>query len=146
MNREYIGIDPGVNTGVAVVRDGKLVECHTMPIHKALDFVKRRWEATSSSASPVRFMVIFEDARQRKWFEPEQSASEYKGKLMGAGSVKRDSKIWEDFLSDLKCPFQMHRPEAHCTKWDVAYWQKVTGYTGRTSEHARDASLLVLGK
>lgn len=141
----YIGIDPGVNTGVAVVRNGHLTECYTMPIHRAMDFVKREHYAVTMSPTPVRFVVVFEDARQRKWFKREQSQSEYRGRLMGAGAAKRDAKIWEDFLTDLKCPFRMHKPEAHGTKWETDYWQKVTGYTGRTSEHARDASLLVFG-
>lgn len=35
-----IGIDPGVNTGVAVTQNGKLMHCASMKLHNAFTFVK----------------------------------------------------------------------------------------------------------
>ena len=138
----YIGIDPGDNTGFAAwdTRAGAFVEVETYPLHKALDRVKKlAWETHGG------VHVVFEDARLRKWFAPEHSRSEYRGKLMGAGAAKRDAKIWEEFLTDYGIPFTAHKPQAGGTKWDKEYWQKVTGWTGRSSEHSRDAALLVWG-
>ena len=138
----YIGIDPGDNTGFAAwdSRAGFFVEVETYPLHKALDRVKKlAWETHGA------VHVVFEDARLRKWFAPEHSPSEYRGKLMGAGAAKRDAKIWEEFLTDYDIPFTAHKPQAGGTKWDKEYWQKVTGWTGSSSEHSRDAALLVLG-
>lgn len=136
-----IGIDPGDHTGVAIVRDGVLAECITLPLHRALRVVLDLWEKRRP-ADPFR--VVFEDARQRTWFQRERNVAEYRGKLMGAGAAKRDSRIWEEALTDWGIPFEAHKPTAGGTKWNPAYWQRVTGYTGRTSEHARDAALLVL--
>lgn len=141
----FIGIDPGENTGIAIVRDGVLAECHTLPIHKAMDLVKKEHYAALTAAAPVRFLVIFEDARQRKWFPQERNNSEYRGRLMGAGAAKRDARIWEDYLTDLAVPFEAHKPKPGLTKWEEDYWKRVTGYKGRTSYHARDAAMLVLG-
>lgn len=141
----YIGIDPGENTGVAIVRDGVLAECHTLPIYKAMDLVKKEYHAAYDGVYQPRFLVVFEDARLRKWFPRERNNSEYRGRLMGAGAAKRDARIWEEFLSDNSIPFERHKPEPGRTKWNEDYWKRVTGYTGRTSEHARDASLLVFG-
>ena len=138
----HIGIDPGDNTGFAAwdTRAGAFVEVETYPLHKALDRVKKlAWETHGG------VHVVFEDARLRKWFAPEHSRSEYRGKLMGAGAAKRDAKIWEEFLTDYGIPFTAHKPQAGWTKWDKEYWQKVTGWTGRSSEHSRDAALLVWG-
>lgn len=138
----HIGIDPGDNTGFAAwdSREGAFVEVETYPLHKALDRVKKlAWETHGG------LHVVFEDARLRKWFAPEHSRSEYRGKLMGAGAAKRDAKIWEEFLTDYGIPFTAHKPQAGGTKWDKEYWQKVTGWTGRSSEHSRDAALLVWG-
>lgn len=138
----HIGIDPGDNTGFAAwdTRVGAFVEVETYPLHKALDRVKKlAWETHGG------VHVVFEDARLRKWFAPEHSRSEYRGKLMGAGAAKRDAKIWEEFLTDYGIPFTAHKPQAGGTKWDKEYWQKVTGWTGRSSEHSRDAALLVWG-
>ena len=87
--------------------------------------------------------LYFEDAKQRQYLPPEATLSDYRGKLMGAGSVKRDSAIWREFCSFWGIPYVAVAPRAGMTKWDAKYFAKVTGWTGRTSEHARDAALLV---
>ena len=137
----YIGIDPGEHTGIAVWDTGlkKFLLIQTMPLHRALDEV-RKWHASQGAT------VIFEDARQRQWFQKERNVSEYRGKLMGAGAAKRDAKIWEEFLTDLGITFFMQRPMAHCTKWSQEQFERFTGFKGRTSNHARDAALLVYGR
>lgn len=139
MPRIWIGIDPGEHTGVAVwdtdQRAFRLLA--TLPLHKALNIV-REFSADAR--------VVFEDARQRKWFPRERNASEYRGRLMGAGAAKRDARIWEEFLSDERIPFEAHKPEAGGTKWSADYFARITGYKGRCSEHARDAALLVFGR
>lgn len=152
----FIGIDPGDHTGIAVwdsvARAFRLVA--TLPLHRAMDTVKT-WTVASEyelyrRGVPVH--IVFEDARQRTWFERERSASEYRGRLMGAGAAKRDAKIWEEYLSDKqagvygRCTFEAHKPQKGGTKWPAEQFARVTGYEGRTSEHARDAALLVFGK
>lgn len=137
-----IGLDPGKHTGIAVwntnTQHFELID--TVPIRRAMEIVKE-WEY------PVRGMcVFFEDARQRQWLPRERNASEYRGRLMGAGSVKRDSVIWQDALTDWGIPFKMVPPRAGATKWNADTFRRVTGYTGRTSNHARDAALLVWGR
>lgn len=142
MKMIYIGIDPGEHTGVAVwdAREGKFLSLETLPIHRAIGEVGFIAEIHKGNV-----LVVFEDARLRRWFPPEKTEKEYRGKLMGAGAAKRDAKIWEEFLTDYGIPFTAHKPQAGGTKWDKEYWQKVTGWTGRSSEHSRDAALLVLG-
>jgi hypothetical protein len=125
------------------VRDGVLAECLTLPIHKAMDLVREEYEMAGEPKP--RFLVVYEDARLRKWFPRERDNSEYRGRLMGAGAAKRDAKIWEEYLTDLAIPFERHKPEPGLTKWSEDYWKRITGYAGRTSNHARDAALLVFG-
>ena len=134
----FIGIDPGTKTGVAVWESASrsFREVATLPIHRAMERVL----ALSQEGPGV---VVFEDARQRTWFPKERSQAEYRGHLMGAGAAKRDAQIWEDFLTDKGIPSEARKPQAGATKWNADYWAKVTGWTGRTSEHARDAALLV---
>lgn len=136
-----IGIDPGKNTGIAVwntnTQHFELLD--TVPIHKAMEIVKE-WEY------PVRGVrVYFEDARKRQFLPRERNASEYRGKLMGAGAAKRDAKIWEEFLTDYRIPFTAHKPQSGGTKWKAEAFARATGYRGRTNEHNRDAALLVYG-
>lgn len=135
-----IGLDPGKNTGLAVwdTETQTFAYINTMPIHKALDFAKTFVDGTTR--------VYFEDARQRRWLPKDATSSEYRGHLMGAGSVKRDSVIWQDALTDWGIPFEMVPPRAGATKWDADTFARITGYKGRTSNHARDAALLVYGR
>lgn len=139
----FVGIDPGVQTGFAAW-DGKarkFVEVDTLNIVQALSRVLHY--RGDEGTSPVVYM---EDARQRKWIPREQSLSQFKGRAMGAGSVKRDCQIWEDFCFQHGIEFHAVPPRKGATKWEPDYFKKVTGWTGRTSNHARDAALLVFGK
>lgn len=133
-----IGIDPGTKTGLAIMdaRTGQFLSIETLPIHIAMLRV-----AEAKRDHPAAVHVIVEDARQRKWL-PKNSGRE---KLQGAGSIKRDCAIWEGYLAYLGLPYLMRPPRPGTTKWGKAYWQKTTGWKGRTSEHARDAALLVHG-
>lgn len=142
----WCGIDPGLHTGLAVWDGGKreLRLVATLPLWKALDTVKK-WKAVAAGI-PTRFAVVFEDARKRKWLPQERNVSEYRGKLMGAGSVKRDCVIWQEFLEDNGIPFFQLAPAKGLTKWNKDTFAKVTGYKGRTSNHARDAAMLVFGR
>ncbi len=88
----WFGVDPGVNTGLAMWKDNELKVVETVNIIQAMSRVLAAWEASEDDVT-----VVFEDARQRQWLPRERNASEYRGKLMGAGSVKRDCEIWEEF-------------------------------------------------
>lgn len=135
---KWIGIDTGTHTGLAVWDDVKreLVSLETLPIHKALSRVL-------AISGYEEVMVIFEDARQRTWFGKDKNTN---AKLQGAGSIKRDCSIWEDFLTDYEIPFRAVPPMKGCTKWDEKYFKMVTGWKGKTSNHSRDAAILVFGK
>ena len=138
----YIGIDPGTHTGVAVW-DSKaqvFIELTTIPIHQALLKVKRLY-AESRELSNI--CVVFEDARQRTWFGRDKNTN---AKLQGAGSIKRDCSIWEDFCKDYQIPFLAVPPMKGGTKLSEEYFKTISGWKGRTSNHARDAAMLVIGR
>lgn len=136
-----IGIDPGKHTGLAVwdSREGRFLSLETLPIHKALSRV-RIWKMESDSRG-WSLRVVFEDARQRSWF----GKGDVSAKQQGAGSIKRDCVIWEDFLQDTGIPFQAKPPVKGATKVSSAYFKAVSHWEGRTSVHARDAAMLVIG-
>jgi hypothetical protein len=142
----FIGIDPGVDTGVAVWQkspgDNRFTYIQTMAIHKALDCV-RTMHLANQSLTPAKFglTVILEDARKRG-SAPGVSAI----KAQGAGSVKRDSKIWEDALKDWGIPYVLVQPAKRKNKITQEQFERQTGWKGRTSNHARDAAMLVFGR
>lgn len=78
-----------------------------------------------------------------KWYN---DAGKSRDKLQGAGSIKRDCKIWEDFLRDKGIPFKLIAPKNNTTKLSAPAFKSITGYTGRTCEHSRDAAMMVYGR
>lgn len=139
----WIGIDPGVHTGLAVWDSKKqeFMELNTYMIHQAMQRIMD-WELMAEAADTT-IQVVFEDARQRKGHYDEKYIN---AKAQGAGSVKRDSTIWDDFLTDMGIPFQAVPPGKGKTKYSSDYFKTITGWKGRTSNHARDAAILVIGR
>lgn len=135
----YIGIDPGTHTGMAIwdSREGKFLSLETLPIHQAITKVMLWKDRVGHD-----LQVVFEDARQRTWF----GKGDVSAKLQGAGSVKRDCSIWEDFCTDYGISFRAVPPVKGATKVTPTYFKMISGWTDRTSEHSRDAAMLVIGK
>lgn len=131
----YIGIDCGVHTGIAVwdTKERKFLQVDTMMIHQAMKLVE--------SYCSDNLCVVFEDARLRKWYTGDVNA-----KAQGAGSVKRDCSIWEDFLYESGIHYLKVPPQKGMTKWDARFFKQMTGWKERTSNHARDAAVLVFGR
>lgn len=130
-HRYIIGIDPGTKTGFAVYdRERKFLSLvTTFTIHEAM-LILDRWTTNEP-------FVRVEDARQRTWF-----GNAGRDQLQGAGSIKRDCAIWEDFLQYLGFDYELVAPKRIRTKMSADAFRRLTGYEGRTSEHARDAALL----
>ena len=139
----YVGIDSGKNTGYAVwdTQSKNLLEVKTILIHQAMKSVEEL-----NAQNPGKVIVRVEDARQRTWFGTERmSRDEERKKLQGVGSVKRDATIWEDFLVDLGVKFEMVAPKRNVTKMNSDTFKTYTKWAKRTSEHSRDAAMLVYG-
>lgn len=133
-----VGIDPGTSTGLAIWSHGekRLVDVQTTTITAAMTTLRLMSDLGSLHG------VIFEDARLRTWFGTKGRES-----LMGAGSIRRDSSIWEEFLSGLVgVPFKPVSPQSKGAKLNAQQFARLTGWTGRTSEHSRDAGMLVFGR
>ena len=135
MTEIAIGIDPGTNTGFAVwnITEQRFDEIKCLKIHKAI-------EEIAFMADLCKLHVTFEDARKRKWF-----GNAGREQLQGAGSIKRDCSIWEDFLTDAKIPFMMVAPMNIKTKLKADAFKRITGWQGQTNEHSRDAAMMVFG-
>ena len=128
------GIDPGVHTGLALwnCKEQKFIKIQTLTIIQAMHELEIRRHLLRE--------IWFEDARMRTWF-----GTAGREKLQGAGSIKRDCSIWQEFCEYHEIPFRAIKPARGQTKWPAPYFQKVTGWGERTSQHARDAGALVFG-
>jgi len=132
-----VGVDPGVHTGLSVWNklDRRLHMVTSMGIIEAQRTVKTMWEFGSLRS------VVYEDARLRKWF-----AEKGREALMGAGSIRRESAIWAEFLGTMPgLPYTAVSPQNKGRKLDAAAFKRLTGWDGRTNEHGRDAAMLCFG-
>jgi hypothetical protein len=130
-----VGIDPGVKTGFATASGGKLLRVESMRIDQAMAEV-----AALHNAGALR-MVVYEDARRRGG-AGKRSAK----RAQGAGSIKRDCRIWADYLAAIGCPVLSLAPQRGLTKWKTKDFAASTGWARRTNEHGRDAALLINGR
>lgn len=134
-----IGIDTGVHTGFAVWHTDtqNLAEVSTLTITQAMERVKM----IADIRGKKNIQLFIEDARQRKWF-----GNAGREKLQGAGSVKRDCSIWQDWCEEQNINYFMVAPKKNRTKLTSAQFKILTKWEGKTSEHARDAACLIYGK
>jgi len=131
-----IGIDPGVNTGFAIYEKGsKKLILRTLKLHQAFDQVRQLKDRIQT--------VVIENPNLWTHFSKQDKA--VSARLQGAGSVKRDFKAWEDFLTDEGISFRSVRPDKNRNKMatDIKVFGFITGYKDRCSEHARVAAMLV---
>lgn len=133
--RYKIGIDPGTKTGIAVWcnEEKKLIAVNTMKIHEAI-------LAVLNLRHDFEVEMVIEDPNT--WVQFRQN-NQAKARAQGAGSVKRDFAIWRDLCNEYQIPMRKVRLQGTIKKLDRVKFQKITGYMGRTSEHARDAAMLV---
>lgn len=149
-----IGIDPGTKTGFAVknLTTGEWLDVDTI----------KRWEIpvkVLEYAEKYEVYVVFEDATQRTWYGKDErqfygkfrtnsmtkkDMSRYKGIKMGAGSVMGSSTMIREFLDDCRIPYVAQKPKSGATKVDKKFVARL-GWEGRSSEHSRDAIMLIQG-
>ena len=140
-----IGIDTGVHTGFAVAIDrgngGELEQVESLSITQAMEKIQDRINLDGKD----NIFLYIEDARKRTWFGSmdARQAKSGAGVREGVGSVKRDAQIWEDWCKENQINFKMIHPKNNSTKYKADTFKKITGWTGRTNEHARDAAMLV---
>lgn len=134
-----IGIDCGVKTGFAVwmrpVKQFRIISSGTIT-----DAMRK---ITLLRADGIPIYVRFEDARLRKFIPYEKNEKAERGRREGAGSVKRDASIWEDWLQEEGILYEAVAPKDNLTKLTAEKFMRMTGWEQQTNEHERDAAMLV---
>ena len=134
---KYIGIDPGTNTGIAVWDTEKqcFESIETKTLHRALWLVYDYY-----FMGPIKLFI--EDPNTWRPFKGNKSSN---AKIQGAGSVKRDFAIWKEFCDDYSIPFVRTKIQGTMKKIRPDVFLQLTGWSKLTSEHGRDAAMLVFG-
>jgi hypothetical protein len=129
-----IGIDPGVQTGLAIFSCdiNKFVHVKTVTIAKAFRTIEKL------NRNNIVFCVV-EDARKRKGKMLSYAKEEA---IQGAGDIKGSCRTWEHFLIEYEIPFQLVAPSG--TKMKKLYFDKLVNDDFISSNHSRDAAVRVL--
>lgn len=133
-----IGIDTGTNTGFAVWSEGALQRVECMTITQAMEAVK------AYPAGETRLFI--EDARLWVGFKGK-ATRQSEARRQGAGSVKRDAAIWQDWCKENGYEDVLFiKPMGNGAKKNAVDFKRITGWQGRTNEHSRDAATIVYGR
>lgn len=139
MTMRIIGIDPGARTGIAcyLPSEDRLLYARTTTFWDAYD------EVTQHGTREV--VVVVEDPAQiRPVFEHDTRDERQREKIaQNVGINKAHATLLVEGLERLGYTVRRRRPGGK--KWNAKFFRRITGYPGRTSEHARDAARFVWG-
>lgn len=133
--RVILGIDPGASTGLAHFHGGALARLETIAPHEI--------ERTIRAVRPAR--VVFEDSRLQThaWTAQAKAA---RGAALATARSLGQVDAWCRLIVDLCAELGIHAhgisPAAKGPKLDAAAFGRVTGWTGRTNSHERDAAMV----
>lgn len=153
----YIGLDLGTRTGLCIwQRDkhqrngGRIKVLRTIHAWQVFEQVFERMMqykdldamVHDGDRSKYHALIVFEDARKMKL--PRHLT--HGGRAQGAGAVKWFCGQFEAFCEYNGFPYLAVKPNPKLTKLSKEKFYQLTGYEHRTSNHARDAAMLVFGR
>jgi hypothetical protein len=130
-----IGIDPGLDTGVAIFKDGYLSELLTMRpfgVAKYLELV-----------CPTS-LVVYEDSRiQSNVFTAAKQPRAVALKIArNVGNIDAWCSLIEDSCKANRINTVSISPKAKGAKLDAAQFEAITGWSGSSNQHTRDAAMV----
>lgn len=137
-----LGLDPGTTTGHALVSPSGDVEAVGSAGPLRTVRLVEGWAASGQLAG-----AYVEDARGLPIYARHRGANrgERDRIARGVGGVDLLTGLYLDLLGSLDVPVVAVEPSRQ-PKWDAETCARITGWTGRTNEHARDALRLVYGR
>lgn len=108
----HIGIDTGTHTGFAVWDSEKrqLLEIATLTITQAMERVLIYRNIALETGHEIELTLRMPDCGNG-------TAIRGREKLQGAGAVKRDAHIWEDWCWENEINYRMVAPKDNITNW-----------------------------
>ena len=133
MTHTVIGIDPGMNTGMARYVDGVLVELETvMP-----------WDVRIALAALRPALVVFEDSRKESHTWTRIASRDASLKMArNVGEIDAWCKLIEAECAALGIKCMGVSPTGKGAKLAAPAFAKLTGWAGKSNQHARDAAMV----
>jgi len=152
----YIGIDPGVHTGMAFYCvETKKMELETMSVVEAMIKLQQVQEENTGGH---KIVVFIEDPNQNQPIFSRHKVPEFCTtvakridyickKAQDVGRNKEDAFILMKWMDHIGMEYHALRPNSRSnTKLTAKQFEMRTGYKGRSNEHTRDAGMLVYGR
>lgn len=133
MRRQVIGLDPGVNTGVALYVNGKLVSLRTIQPIDIQDCIKESFSE----------LIVFEDSRlQSAVWVPSKNKAVANNIARKIGQVDALCSLIEETCSRYDIKFMRVSPKAKGGKMNAEDFNGLTGWSARSNQHERDAAMV----
>ena len=130
-----MGLDPGVNTGMAVYEDGELISLQTIEPYQI------EWHLSQYQFEPL--FVAFEDSRlQSHVWLPSQSKGVAANIARKVGMVDAWCCLIERVCEQHNIAYMRISPKAKGGKVDAELFKKVTRWDKRSNQHERDAAMI----
>lgn len=132
MSKIIVGIDPGANTGFAVILNGVLTNLLTIS----------PWEIEGELSGVTVDRVVFEDSRLQShtWtMAPTRAAAAKMAR--NVGQVDAWCALIVGICGRLGIPAHGISPRGKGKKLNAEQFKAVTGWTGASNEHTRDAAM-----
>lgn len=128
-----LGIDPGVNTGVAIFKGGSLHALLTIEPHMIQTLIDMH--------KPGR--VVFEDSRLQThvWTRGRTMAANCK-MARNVGEIDAWCRLITAVCGELKIAAHGISPAGKGGKTDAKSFALLTGWQGKTNQHERDAAMV----
>ena len=132
-DRVVIGVDPGVVTGVAIFRRGRLGQFVTTDHADALVLIR--------DAHPS--LVVLEDSRKDPLYARSGVTARGMARIArSVGEIDQRCREIEDMCKSEGVEILCVSPRGKGRKINAAEFRAVTGWTGRTNQHVRDAVMV----
>jgi hypothetical protein len=129
-----IGIDPGKTSGIAIASDrGELEHVFDGGFWDVIDTVVNH---------PGAHVVVELPTTKHVWHGAAKTKGAIQRTGVNVGSCIREAELIVDYLKRNNISHKTVIPQG---KRDSAYFSKVTGWSGRTNQHMRDAAMLIFG-
>lgn len=141
MTKRIVGIDPDLTkSGVAVVEEGQLSELMALAFPKLLDFAREQ--------ENVVFVVENVEHDKTTYHRKGTNTRQHARIAQNVGQVKGVARVLIECLESFGCDVvkikPLTGPVKRRAKKEAAYFNQITGWSGRTNADMRDAGLIAL--
>lgn len=141
----YVGIDPGANTGIAEWDGKEFTHMATYTFWEAIYYLMTILDC--ARARNLDMIIYIEDPNLNPaTHDHQETKSNIREKIsQNVGSNKRDAQLLIEYCEKWM-KYKVHRikPSKYsASKLSAEKFRTQTGYTKQTSQHVRDAAMLV---